>query len=74
MISASCSFISLSSLEGTEREPPGPPTRCTSASTVLYLCGQVGQEGRKWNRAAGQTRGRTRRRTLRYFGYHLLPS
>ncbi len=36
MISASCSFISRSSRDGTARAE-GPATRCTSASTVLYL-------------------------------------
>ena len=36
-ISASCWFIRRSSLEGTAKAAPEPPTRCTSARTVLYL-------------------------------------
>ena len=43
-MSASCSFISLSSRDGTASVEPGPPTRCTSARTALYL-GMRGMEG-----------------------------
>ena len=45
-MSASCSFMSRSSRDGTASVEPGPPTRCTSARTALYLSvGCVGDVG-----------------------------